>query len=116
MIIKPGKGERTPTTLVICVNNRFSSDQASCAGRGSESLADELEARIKDLGVQLTVERIRCFGMCAEGPNMRLYPDGAFFTGVKPADLPEIIRIAERMCARKPKAEDGGLQRLYPGA
>lgn len=45
-----------------------------------------------------------CFGLCARGPIMVIYPEGAFYHNVTPADVPEIIsehivkgRIVERL-------------------
>ena len=42
---------------MICINRRFRMDEPSCAGRGSEKLADELEAEILRRGIDLKVER-----------------------------------------------------------
>ena len=32
-----------------------------------------------------------CFGLCALGPIMVVYPEGAFYSRVTPEDVPEIV-------------------------
>jgi (2Fe-2S) ferredoxin len=40
--------------------------------------------------VQITV--CGSLGLCAHGPNMVVYPEGIWYAGVKPSDIPEIVR------------------------
>ncbi len=48
----------------------------------------ELEAHnITDVNVIMT----GCFGLCSKGPIVVVYPDGAFYTHVKPDDVHEIV-------------------------
>jgi (2Fe-2S) ferredoxin len=101
MIITPGKEDRRPTALVICVNLRYGVDRPSCAGRGSEALADALERAIGERRIDVAVERIRCFGDCARGPSMRLYPAGPFYRQVGTGDLEAILADIERLCGRR---------------
>ena len=89
-----------PTKLLVCVNRRFGAGQASCAARGSESVADAVERGIAERGLDLPVERICCFGKCQDGPNMRLAPGGEFFTGVGAERVAEILDVLERTCDR----------------
>ena len=79
-----------PVTILVCVNRRLRHDAPSCAGRGSEGLAAALEAAAGD---DITVTRLKCFGRCAEGPNIRIR-GGAFFRGCTAADIPRIIAAA----------------------
>jgi len=32
------------------------------------------------------------FGLCTRGPNMVVYPEGVWYSGVQPGDVPEIVR------------------------
>ena len=105
MIVTPGKDDRRPTALVICVNLRYGVDRASCAGRGSEAMADAIERAIGERQLAVTVERIRCFGDCARGPTMRLYPNGPFYRQVGVDDLAAIIADMERLCGQRQEAE-----------
>ena len=31
-------------------------------------------------------------GLCEHGPNLVVYPEGTWYSGVTPADVPEIVR------------------------
>lgn len=82
----------TPTwTILVCINRRLRSDQTSCAARGSEALADALEAEVRARGLALAVERAVCMGRCMTGPTVRLAPGGAFHPGLTPADVPGFL-------------------------
>jgi NADH:ubiquinone oxidoreductase subunit E len=74
--------------IVVCVNRRLGHDKPSCAARGSEAIADALDATLRKTGV--SVVRIKCFGRCAEGPNARI-AGGQFFRGIGLADVPAIL-------------------------
>jgi (2Fe-2S) ferredoxin len=92
---------------LFCVNRRFQSDKGSCAEKGSEAFADELERGITERGIDIELERIRCLGQCAKGPAMRFAPGGKFFLGVQSADIADILDQAERLCGtRKPTRAD----------
>ena len=86
-----------PNTLAICVNRRLS-DKPSCGARGSVAIADAMEAGITERKLDVQVERIICFGMCTQGPSMRLVPNGDFFRQVKLEDVPKILDQLERDC------------------
>lgn len=81
----------TPRTFAICINRRFGSDKASCAARGSEQIADQLEAGIRERGLNVQIERLVCFGLCMDGPNGRLIPGGAFLKGMTLDDVPALL-------------------------
>ncbi len=91
--------------LLVCVNRRLGAEAPSCAGRGSERLAERLAALLAERGLALPVETILCFGACSRGPNVRLTPGGAFFHGVTDADLPALVdRVADAVAAAPPDA------------
>ncbi len=52
------------------------------ASRSSRSLKEELKAQ--GLEKEVNVIRTGCFGLCALGPIMVVYPEGAFYSRVKP--------------------------------
>lgn len=107
MRTRPGTGGQQPTTLAICVNRRYGIDRPSCAGRGSIAIADSLEREIADQRLNVAVERVICFGYCSQGPNLRLYPGGARYLEVTPADLPAILADIDRECGRRDDGDDG---------
>jgi (2Fe-2S) ferredoxin len=92
--------------FAICVNRRFGSDRPSCGTRGSEAIADAIEAGVRDRGIDVTIERIVCFGMCNDGPNMRLVPGGAFHKAVEMDQVDDILSTLEAECGQVDKSGD----------
>ena len=80
--------EESPPNIIVCVNRRLGHNRPSCAGRGSEAIADALEAAAAERGVEVT--RLKCFGRCDEGPNLRIR-GGRFFRGASLEDVPAIV-------------------------
>ncbi len=64
-----------------------------CTSNSSRAVIDELHKQIAAKGLDNDVEVIMtgCFGLCAEGPIMIVYPDGTFYTHVKADDVDEIL-------------------------
>jgi (2Fe-2S) ferredoxin len=64
-----------------------------CTSSGSAQIISELEKEIEKQGLQDEVKVVRtgCFGLCAVGPIMIIYPEGAFYSEVKVSDVPEIV-------------------------
>ena len=69
-----------------------------CAGTGctsskSELIAQEMESHLKEKGLEKEIKVVRtgCFGLCALGPIMIVYPEGAFYSHVTVEDVPEIV-------------------------
>ena len=54
---------------------------------------EAMESELKKQGLENEVKVIRtgCFGLCALGPIMVVYPEGAFYSQVKVEDVPEIV-------------------------
>ena len=62
---------------------------SSNSGAIIEALEKELEA--KGLADEIKVIKTGCFGLCALGPIMIVYPEGSFYSEVKVDDIPEIV-------------------------
>jgi len=64
-----------------------------CTSSGSQGIRDRLHEEIKKQGFEEEVKVIKtgCFGLCALGPIMIVYPEGAFYAEVKEEDIPEIV-------------------------
>ena len=97
--------DNTPK-FAICINRRFGSDRPSCGNRGSGVIADAIEAGVQERGINVIIERIVCFGMCANGPNMRLVPGGDFHKNVNLDQVDEILAVLETACGYKNKSDD----------
>ena len=64
-----------------------------CTSSNSQKIIETMEAEIKAKGLENEVQVIRtgCFGLCALGPIMIVYPEGCFYSEVKVEDVPEIV-------------------------
>ncbi len=64
-----------------------------CTSSHSGELIEALEANIKEKGLEEEIKVVRtgCFGLCALGPIMIVYPEGCFYSEVKVDDIPEIV-------------------------
>ncbi|HBN28971.1 MAG TPA: NADH-quinone oxidoreductase subunit NuoF [Clostridiaceae bacterium] len=64
-----------------------------CTSSGSMDIKKALEDELKKRGIDKEVEVIRtgCFGLCALGPVVIIYPEGAFYSRVKVEDIPELV-------------------------
>lgn len=64
-----------------------------CTSSNSLAIIEALEAEIAKKGLQEEVKVVRtgCFGLCALGPIMIVYPEGSFYSQVKVEDVPEIV-------------------------
>ncbi len=64
-----------------------------CTSSHSGEIIDALNAKITELGLdeEIQVVRTGCFGLCALGPIMIVYPEGCFYSEVKVEDIPEIV-------------------------
>ncbi len=108
-------GGGKPAKLLVCVNPISGSNKPCCGGRGSERLAEALEAGVRARRIDVAVERIHCLNKCHDGPSMRFAPGGSFLLGVQDGDLPAILDVLEARCGTRP-AEDGlPFGAFYPG-
>ena len=87
-----------------------------CTSSGSPAIIERLHEEIKKNGLEDEVQVIRtgCFGLCALGPIMIVYPEGCFYSAVKEEDIPEIVsehllkgRIVEHLLYKETVTENG---------
>ena len=92
-----------------------------CTSSGSERILSALEKEIESAGLSEEIKVIKtgCFGLCALGPIMVVYPEGAFYSMITPDDVPEIVsehfvkgRVVTRLLYQETVAEDGGVTSL----
>ena len=86
-----------------------------CTSSGSPALKTALEKELaaKGLTEEIKIVMTGCFGLCALGPVMIVYPDGTFYSMVTPEDIPEIVeehllkgRPVERLEYHEQASED----------
>jgi len=86
-----------------------------CTSSNSEKIIEQFDVHLKNnkLDKEVKVVKTGCFGLCAQGPIVVVYPEGAMYTMVKPEDVKEIVeehllkgRIVKRLLAGDKEAED----------
>ncbi len=87
-----------------------------CTSSGSMKIADKLEAEIAKKGIadHVKVVRTGCFGLCALGPIMIVYPEGTFYSMMREDHIEKIVeehlvndRIVEEYVYEETKTPDG---------
>src|SRR5947209_997151 len=73
--------------VLVCQNE-------DCKSRGSGELLEKLSERLKP-DTDVEVKPYMCFGGCQAGPNIVLYPQKVWYSGVKIGDLEDIAANAE---------------------
>ena len=98
--------------ILICTGPR-------CGGeRHSERIRQEFRRQFVRQALPASVKDTPCicFGLCSHGPNVIVYPEGVVYSGVRPADVAEIVRehllggrVVERLLLRKaaPSGDEG---------
>ncbi len=76
-----------------------------CTSSHSEQIVETLNAEIAANGLEKDVQVIMtgCFGLCALGPIMIVYPEGCFYSMVDVANIPRIVK--EHFIEGKPVTE-----------
>jgi (2Fe-2S) ferredoxin len=78
--------------ILVCVNVKEDGREC-CGGRGSAALYDALKSAVSERGLKgiVRVSRSGCLGQCSFGPNIMVFPEGVWYSGVSEADLPALI-------------------------
>ena len=80
--------------VFVCENRRPDDDpRGCCAAKGSPAIREALKAEIKKRGLKglVRANAAGCLDACALGPSVVVYPEGVWYGGVTPADVPEIV-------------------------
>ena len=86
-----------------------------CTSSGSVKIIEEFERELAATGLteEVKVVKTGCFGLCALGPVVIVYPEGSFYSRVKAEDVKEIVdehllqgRIVKRLLYTETVAED----------
>lgn len=81
-----------------------------CTSSNSTKILEQFEQQIPAQGLDKEVKVVRtgCFGLCAQGPIVVIYPEGVMYYRVTPEDVAEIVsehllkgRYVERLMAPK---------------
>jgi (2Fe-2S) ferredoxin/predicted O-methyltransferase YrrM len=94
--------------VYIC-NQQKPEGVPGCSAQGSDKVIESLRMEIMKRGLGDSVQITTCgsLGLCERGPNMVVYPDGVWYSGVTAKDIPEIVsqhfqsgKIVERLVNR----------------
>ncbi|MGN0716083.1 MAG: NADH-ubiquinone oxidoreductase-F iron-sulfur binding region domain-containing protein [Anaerovoracaceae bacterium] len=86
-----------------------------CSSSHSEQILENLKKELAyhDLDQEVKVVQTGCFGLCEMGPIMIVYPEGVFYSKVKPDDVKEIVeehvlkgRIVKRLLHKEAMDEE----------
>ena len=92
-----------------------------CTSSGSPELIRLFEEKIKNAGLEKEVKVVRtgCFGLCEMGPIVIVYPEGAFYSHIKPENVDEIVnehllkgRIVRHLLCREAVEQEGATKSL----
>jgi (2Fe-2S) ferredoxin len=68
--------------IFVCTNERENGD--CCARRGSFQVLKEFKHALKERGLDheggIMANKSGCFGLCSQGPNVVVYPQGSWHT------------------------------------
>lgn len=87
-----------------------------CTSSGSVAIEKALVSEIAKNGLTEEVQVVKtgCFGLCALGPIMIVYPEGTFYSMVKEEDIPEIVeehllkgRVVTRLVYQETVTDNG---------
>ena len=112
---KNANGTITKRHVLVCGGT-------GCTSSGSAKIIDKLHEEIKKNGIEDKVEVVRtgCFGLCALGPIMIVYPEGSFYSMVKEEEIEEIVaehlkngNIVKKYLYKETVMEDGSIKSLH---
>ena len=91
-----------------------------CTSSDSLEIIENLKAEIEKAGLadHAMVHLTGCFGFCAMGPIVKVYPDNVFYVHVKPEDAAEIVQshiannqVVERLLFEEPALDHQKVQK-----
>ena len=92
-----------------------------CSSSHSQELIDAFHSLLQERGLAGEVQVIKtgCFGLCALGPVVIVYPEGCFYSHVTVEDIPEIVeehilkgRIVTRLLYQETVVDDSTIKNL----
>ncbi|MFT8314946.1 MAG: (2Fe-2S) ferredoxin domain-containing protein [Clostridium sp.] len=83
--------------VLICNGTKCNKIQDGvCYQKGSEDIISKFDELINEYGMsdEVLVSSCGCFrnGITNKGPNMVIYPEGTWYSGIKVEDVEEIIK------------------------
>jgi len=83
--------------VLVCINDRHGA-RKSCADGDNKEVRARLKEAVKEKGwspKHVRVSSSMCLGLCPHGPNVVIYPQERWFSGVKLDDVDRILAEIE---------------------
>ena len=82
--------------VFVCTKSR-QGERKSCSDGNSPEVKAALKKEVKRRGWadRIRVSESGCLGLCPHGPNVMIYPQGIWFSGVTKDDIPDILARVE---------------------
>ena len=82
--------------VFVCTNDR-KGKRKSCADNNSAQIRQVLKDEVASRGwkPKVRVSQCGCMSLCADGPNVILYPQKVWFSEVSENDMSEVISTVE---------------------
>ena len=82
--------------IFICINERPSENPVRCCGSQGMSVRMSFVRELAKYGLKNKVRANKsgCLDSCSLGPMVVVYPDGIWYKGVTPEDVPEIVQTS----------------------
>lgn len=86
-------GEFTSHIFVCCNQRAPGHRRGCCDADGSQRLRSAFKTEVKrrELGPEVRANMSGCLEQCEYGPAVVIYPQGIWYGGVQPEDVPRII-------------------------
>ena len=80
--------------VYVCVQEKPDPQAPSCSNNGSKEVLEALRAELGKAGLGDEVQVTTCgsLGLCTRGPNLVVYPEGTWYSGVQVTDVPGIVQ------------------------
>lgn len=85
---------RLTSHIFVCCNRREPGHRRGCCDpRGAEELRECFKAELARQGVGpgVRANKSGCLDQCEYGPTVVIYPQGIWYGGVQPGDVPRIV-------------------------
>lgn len=94
------------STVLVCGGT-------GCHSNHSAEIYDELQLKLQEKNMSdILVVKTGCFGLCAVGPIVIVYPEGAFYANIEVSDIGELVeehlikgRIVKRLLHKDPQVD-----------